>query len=44
MRVGPRGASLPTRDTRVVHPMGKAGPDDPWHRDQGENHVLGGEG
>lgn len=44
MRVGPRGASLPTRDTRVVHPMGKAGPGDPWHRDQRENYNLGGKG
>lgn len=44
MRVGPRGASLPTRDTRVVHLMGKAGTGDPWHRDQRENCNLGGEG
>lgn len=27
--VGPSGVSLPTRDTRVVHPVGKAGLGDP---------------
>lgn len=36
MKVGPRGAGLPTRDTRVVPPGGKAGPGAPWHRDQRE--------
>lgn len=44
MVVSPRGASLPTRDTWVVHPVGKAGPGNPGHRDQGEKCSPNGEG
>ena len=40
--IGPRGAGLPIRDSRAVHPAAKAGSGNPGHRDGGENRSLGG--